>query len=182
MRIKVNYPEIVLGIRDVKAAIDAGDKVGTMLEKAVEELDANISIKTAVESGIARREKILNIKPLDSASLEDRRLEVLLRWWTTPVYTERVLRQKLDTALGVGQYTLDIDIDNKLIECKIELTRRLMFNSVSELLEQMIPLDYLLDISLRYNQYKRFVIYTYAQLKSYTHKQLREEGTFEIHE
>lgn len=182
MHIKVNYPEIVLGIRDVKAAIDAGDKVGTMLEKAVEELDANISIKTAAESGIARREKILNIKPLDSASLEDRRLEVLLRWWSMPMYTENTLRQKLDSVLGAGQYTLTIDLEQKIVSCQIELTRKLMITAIQDLFEQMIPLDYLLDISLRYNQYKRFVIYTYAQLKSYTHKQLREEGAFEIHE
>lgn len=175
MHIKVSYPEVVLNIRDIKTAIDTGDKVGEVLEKAIDELDANISIKTAAESGIARREKILNIKPLDSASLEDRRLEVLLRWYTSPVYTERTLRQKLDAVLGVGQYVLNIDTDNKMIECKIELTRRLMFDAVAELLEQMIPLDYLIDVTLRYNQHKSLMIYTHGQLKSYTHDQLRNE-------
>lgn len=175
MHINVQYPEVVLKIRDVKAAIDAGDTMGDLLERHLEELDSNITIKTAEESGIAHREQILGIKPRDTASLEDRRLEVLLRWYDMPLYTERVLRQKLDAALGEDNYVLTIDLENKLVECGIELVRRLMFKSVQDLFEQMVPLDYLLSVALRYNQYKKYNPYTYGQLKAYTHFQLRNE-------
>lgn len=177
MLVNVQYPDVVLNIKDVKAAIDAGDTVGEVLESYLDELDNNITIKDAKESGIAHRERMLGIKPLDTASLEDRRLEVLIRWYDNPMYTETVLRNKLDSVLGAGQYVLAVDIDNKTVSCLIELTRRLMIQSVNDLFEQMVPLDYLLDISLRYNQYhtieeKRL---TYAQMNAYTHKQLREE-------
>lgn len=176
MLVNVQYPEVVLNIKDVRLAIESGDKVGCFLEKALDELDNNIAISTSEESGIARREKILGIKPLDTASLEDRRLEVLLRWFDMPIYTERVLRAKLDTALGVGNYVLTIDLDNKTVSCLIELTRRLMFKSVEDLFEQMVPLDYLLSVSLRYNQWKTFEPYTWQQLEIYTYEQLREES------
>ena len=176
MLINVQYPEVVLNIKDVKASVDAGDKMSEILERHLIELDNNINIMTSEESGIARREKILGINPPDTASLEDRRLEVLIRWYDTPVYTEVTLRNKLDSVLGKGNYKLTIDLDTKTVSCQIELTRRLMFKSVEELFEQMIPLDYLIDITLRYNQHKTLSKYTHSQLAERTHFALRNEA------
>lgn len=175
MLINVQYPEVVLNIRDVKAAIEAGDKMSVLVERHIDELDNNINIMTSEESGIARREKILGIQPPDTASLEDRRLEVLMRWYDTPLYTETTLRNKLDSVLGKDNYVLVVDLDKKLIECQIELTRRLMFKSVQELFEQMVPLDYLLSVVLRYNQHAIIGRFTHAQLKAFTHFALRNE-------
>lgn len=175
MLIRVEYPEVIINIKDVKAAIDAGDKISDMVDKNLEELDNNITILTSEESGIARREKILGIQPPDTANLEDRRLEVLMRWYDTPLYTETTLRNKLDSVLGKGNYVLVIDLDKKLVECQIELTRRLMFKSVQELFEQMVPLDYLLSVVLRYNQHLTLHKFTHGQLKAYTHFSLRND-------
>lgn len=175
MLINVQYPEVVLNIRDVKAAIETGDKMSELVERHIDELDNNINIMTSEESGITRREKILGIQPPDTASLEDRRLEVLMRWYDTPLYTETTLRNKLDSVLGKDNYVLVVDLDKKLIECQIELTRRLMFKSVQELFEQMVPLDYLLFVVLRYNQHAIIGRFTHAQLKVFTHFALRNE-------
>lgn len=175
MLINVQYPEVVLNIKDVKASVDAGDKMSEILERHLIELDNNINIMTSEETGIARREKILGINPPDTASLEDRRLEVLIRWYDTPVYTEVTLRNKLDSVLGKGNYKLTIDLDTKTVSCQIELTRRLMFKSVQELFEQMVPLDYLLSVVLRYNQHLTLHKFTHGQLKAYTHFSLRND-------
>ena len=129
MHVNVEYPEVILNIKDVKAAIDAGDKVGDILERALFELDNDICIRSSEESGIAHREKILGINPRDTDSIEDRRLEVLLRWYDSPLYTETVLRQKLDAALGENQYVLQIDLDTKTVSCLVELTKRKMQKS-----------------------------------------------------
>lgn len=155
MHVNIEYPEVVLNIKDVKAAIDAGDKVGEILEKALLELDNNICIKSSEESGIAHREKVLGINPRDTDSVEDRRLEVLLRWYDSPLYTETVLRQKLDATLGKNQYVLDIDLDTKTVSCLVELTRKRMQKSVTDMLDQMVPMDYLISISLRYNSWEK---------------------------
>lgn len=175
MLVNVQYPEAVINIREIKSCVAAGDKVGDVLERHLSELDNNITIKDAEISGIARRESILGIQPSDVASLEDRRLEVLLRWYDTPMYTEVTLRQKLDATLGAGQYDLVIDLDKKLVSCLVEITRSKMMESVREMFEQMIPLDYLISVTVRYNQYKKLKPYTYGQLKSKTYHQLRNE-------
>ena len=176
MLVNVQYPDVVLNVKDVKASIDAGDKMSDLVDKHLTELDNNITIMDSEESGIARREKILGIKPLDTSSLEDRRLEVLIRWYDTPIYTEVTLRQKLDSVLGKGNYVLTIDLDAKQVKCQIELTRQMMFKSVQELFEQMVPLDYLIDVTLRYNQHITLAKYTHAQLAKRTHFALRNEA------
>ena len=179
MHINVEYPDVVIDIREIKACVDAGANVGRVLENYLEEIDRNITIKTAEESGIQHREKILGIQPLDTASLEERKVEVLLRWWSSPVYTETTLRQKLDAVLGRENYILDIELNKKQVSCQVEVTRKHMIKGVEDLFEQMVPLDYLLEITLRYNQYKKYKPYTYKQLKEKTYYQLRnEEVTF----
>ena len=67
MHIKVEYPEAVINIREIKACIDAGDTIGEILERHLEEIDQDITIKTSAESGIKHREKILGIQPLGSS-------------------------------------------------------------------------------------------------------------------
>lgn len=175
MLVNVRYPEVVIGIKEIKACVDAGDKVGDVLERHLSELDNNITIKDAELSGLTHREDILGIQPSDTASLDDRRLEVLLRWYDTPLYTEVTLRQKLDATLGAGQYDLVIDLDNKMVSCLVEITRSRMMESVKDMFEQMIPLDYLISVTVRYNQYKKLKPYTYGQLKVKTYNQLRNE-------
>lgn len=155
MLINVQYPEVVLNIRDVKAAIEAGDKMSALVERHIDELDNNICIRSSEESGIAHREKILGINPRDTDSIEDRRLEVLLRWYDSPLYTETVLRQKMDATLGENQYVLKIDLNTKTVFCLVELTRKRMQKSVIDMLDQMVPLDYLISVALRYNTWKK---------------------------
>lgn len=175
MLINVTYPETVLRIKEVKAAIDAGDKMSTGMEDGLEELDGNTAISSSFLSGISHREKVLGIQPSDTASLEDRRLEVLLRWYDTPLYTETTLRRKLDSVLGAGKYDLTIDLDKKLASCQIELTKRHMFTSVQDLFEQMMPLDYSVYVTLRYCQHYELEQYTHAELATRTHDQIRNE-------
>ena len=47
MHINVEYPDVVIDIREIKACIDAGDNVGRILEDYLEEIDHNITIKNS---------------------------------------------------------------------------------------------------------------------------------------
>ena len=59
------------------------------LEECINELRDNLLILTSRESGIARREKILKITPLDTDTLEERRFRVWLNWYDSYPYTEK---------------------------------------------------------------------------------------------
>ncbi len=175
MQLNIVYPGHILNIREIRACLDVGDLAGQKLEDVCQELEDNLFVSTAQESGIARREKILGITPLDTESLEDRRLKVMLNWYDKPPYTIWTLRRRLDASLGEGNYVLKIDYENQTLECLIELTRKSMFKSVQDLLEELLPLDVIYKVELRYNQYLTLEKYTYEQLEALTYEQMRNE-------
>lgn len=158
MHVKVYYPDVVFDIKDIRAVVDAGDKIGERLEQDLDALDSDLNIKSSKESGIIRRERILGINPLDTISLEDRRLEVLARWYDTPVYTETTLRNKLDSIMGKGKYILNINLEEKIVRYETEPIERLALNTVHTLLDQMVPLDYMIAIRFKYKQKNMFYI------------------------
>lgn len=158
MHVKVYYPDVVFDIKDIRAVVDAGDKIGERLEQDLDALDSDLNIKSSKESGIIRRERILGINPLDTTSLEDRRLEVLARWYDTPVYTETTLRNKLDSIMGKGKYILNINLEEKIVRYETEPIERLTLNTVHTLLDQMVPLDYMIAIRFKYKQKNMFYI------------------------
>lgn len=146
MYIKVTYPPHIWAIDAVRKTVETGDIVGETLEGHVSEVRDNITILTSQESGIARREEILGILPKATDSLEDRRIRVHLRWYNKEMYTERSLREKLDGALGTENYELTIDLEGKLVELKVSAASTSVYNSVKSLLEEVVPLDYLISV------------------------------------
>lgn len=67
----------------------------------------NAFIDTADEYGIGRLEKMLGILPMDTDTLEIRRLRVKLRWNNTIPYTLRALKNKLAELVGDTGYLVD---------------------------------------------------------------------------
>lgn len=92
MHVKVNYPDAVMQIREIKCSVKAGDIIGEKLENHIQELDDNITVKESRKSGIERRERILNIQPSSSSDLETRKIAVIARWCIPTMYTERILQ------------------------------------------------------------------------------------------
>lgn len=175
MQRSIIYPEVITNIRDIQFIFGAEEKLGTEFENYIAELNDNLNVATARESGIARREKILGIKPLDTDSLEDRRLRLMLKWYERAPYTIRVLRQRLDSSLGAGNYVLNMDYGTLRCTCLVELTRKAMLNSVKSLLEDMLPLNIIYKVDLRYNTWEVIKKLTWGQLKEKTWGQIKEE-------
>ena len=73
-------------------------------------------IDTMCEESILRMEKMLNILPDPTKeTLEFRRDRVKNRFLITPPFSVRYLRNQLDSAIGVGNYTLTVDNNNYTI-------------------------------------------------------------------
>lgn len=114
MHVKVNYPDAVMQIREIKCSVKAGDIIGEKLENHIQELDDNITVKESRKSGIERRERILNIQPSSSSDLETRKIAVIARWCISTMYTERILQKRLQSMLGDG-YNLEVNIQQKTV-------------------------------------------------------------------
>lgn len=172
---QLEYPEILLNIDEIKAVYDAEETTGGNLSEEIESTDKNINITTSTEYGIKRREEILRIHAQDTDSLDDRRFRVLIKWFDSYLYTFKDLMERMDNLLGKGNYTIVIDTDTMTMTCLLELTKRQMYDDFVDLLESIVPVNIIMDISLRYRQWLEYKKVSWGELKTKTWYQMRNE-------
>lgn len=174
MHVKIKYPDAVFEIREIREAIEAGDREGEKLENYIEELNDNITVKNSKKSGIERREQILHIQPSNRADLEARKMAVIAKWCVPAIYTERILQNRLKSVLTDG-YSLKVCIPEKKISVILQLKHYKNRKIVWEMLEGIVPLDQIIDVVIIYNTYRAYKPYAYKELRKKTYNQLRTE-------
>lgn len=102
--------------------------------KKVDQAKGNQFIISADEEGVSRFEKLLGIRPKETASLEDRRKEILARWNDVSVYTYKGLILRLNQLLGVGNYEIYPRFDD--YELELEYRNKAGFESY---IREIIP-------------------------------------------
>jgi hypothetical protein len=185
---EIAQPEIILNNPTLALAIEAGEKQVEILENEIASLEADLHILTSTMRGIARREKILGITPLDTDTLTERAYRVLLRWYDTYPYTRRDLIARLKRIVGDGEFSFDIGFQNirtwasfpntpwtefdgatwndtaimgldkgvKTLKILVELTSKKNVAAIRKLIDDIVPLDIVLDVDLRYKTWASF--------------------------
>ena len=137
----------------------------------------NQFINNLDEQGCARWEKMLDITPKGTATVEDRRLAILARINTSLPYTYRQLENFLRN-ICADDYTMTLDNENYTLTVLLSLSRQNQFDEVSNLLAKVIPANLICNVSLKYNQYKIIKPYRYRLLVNYTCHEIRVEENF----
>lgn len=137
----------------------------------------NQFINTLDEQGCARWEKMLDITPKGTATIEDRRLAILARINASLPYTYRQLENFLRN-ICADDYTMTLDNENYTLTVLLSLSRQNQFDEVSNLLAKVIPANLICNVSLKYNQYKIIKPYRYRLLVNYTCHEIRVEENF----
>ena len=134
----------------------------------------NQFIATLDENGCERWEKILEITPMGTDTLEDRRFRIAARINADIPYTYKQLQNML-ASLCNDDYTMELQNEDYKLIVRVALSARKQYAEIEKLLKRVVPANILIDFSLLYNQYQDLKPKTHAQLSAYTHKQLREE-------
>lgn len=145
-----------------------------LLENRHNSLVNNRYISTCDENGIARYEEILGITPKSDDTLEDRIFRCLTKWNVCIPYNYAFLEKKLKELCG-DEYSMHLDFSGQTLTVRVGLVRKNQYDVVSDMLEEIVPCELALDISLLYNQHLTLAKFTHAQLAKYTHTQLRNE-------
>ena len=87
-------------------------------------------------------------------------------------YTLKALKERLEAVIGKGK--VEISVNGNTVRVRIALVSSKNINHVKALLEEIVPLDMLIDADVMWNSYEYLSKYTNAELKAYSHKELRE--------
>lgn len=114
--------------------------------EAIERTQNNMFIKTADEYGIKRFEDMMGIYPEAGASLEARRFNVLVKWNDKVSYTEKELYNRLISICGDNNFSVNPDYKNYFLEVITHLGIEGAFDTISSILQDMIPCNLVLDL------------------------------------
>ncbi|MDE6111214.1 MAG: YmfQ family protein [Eubacterium sp.] len=168
-------PDVLKNITEMQAVMKAETPIVQAMWNACEDCMNDQFISEATENGIARREKMLDITPYATDTLEDRRFRLLSRYNENTPYTRKSLANMLATLCGEDGYRLTILTSEFTVKVRVALTVKEQAESVSELLERILPYNMAFSVELLYNPWKRFGPYTWGDTNIHTWKELKEE-------
>lgn len=172
----INYlPYVVRDYAEFKGILEAEQPEIETAWDFADDLLNNQFISTAGNVGLARWEKILEIVPKGSDTLEDRRFRILTRLNEELPYTLPQLRNILETLCGSGNYSAEIVEGTYILIVKVGLEAKNNFRDVEALLNRVVPENLVIDVTQLYNSHIVLSQFTHKQLSARTHEQLRNE-------
>lgn len=182
------FPDRWMELKEVQAIAysdmdDGSAGLDTLAENIRQSLD-NVMILSkdgtggADEYGCSRWEKILGIEPPGTATLDDRRYAIYLKFFDARPYTWNNLDELLNEVLGAdNQFIAERDVTKKTITIRLFLESLNQMDSVTEFLDQIVPADMILTIQQYFNRYSEIekAGNLYSDLEKYTYEQIRTE-------
>lgn len=144
--------------------------------EALESISKNSFIEDAEEWGIAKYEGILGLYPESGSDLESRRFRVKAALLDYSGYTLFSLKKYLTSILGADGYILELNNQEYEITVKIIIRERDKYDIVASYLEKNIPANMIIRAHIDCNHNSWLTIYRHSELKSKTHKQMKDEA------
>lgn len=170
-------PDVIKDVTEYQEIANAENPTINTLWENHRKTFNNQFINTLDEQGCARWEKMLDITPKGTATVEDRRLAILARINASLPYTYRQLENFLRNICD-DDYTMTLDHTNYTLTVLLNLSRQNQFDEVSNLLTRVIPANLICNVSLKYNKYKSIKPYQYSLLINYTCYEIRTNEDF----
>ena len=169
-------PPILKQIEDFNALCDSENPEFCLVWEAVKNTLKDQFLDDLTMVGVERWENILGLTG-DTGSLSDRRLLIKSKVNQDGTFTLRKLKDTLATLCdGEDEFTCELKASEYTLIVRVKLTSTNNFESVRDLLHDVVPANLIVDLSLLYNQHKTIANYTHSQLSSYTYSDLRNSA------
>ena len=172
------FPRHLNLIREFIQVCAAEDAELQLLWEKLAAIVNNMDMYTMDEEMCERWERFFGITNTSLQTLEERRMLIRGYFASQLPYTEKKLRQVLDSMCGEDKYGLTIRPSQYSVLIELLLSSKGVISNVNEVVRQIIPAHLALTVSYQYNRYEYFLVHTYHTMEGYTWKQLREDEIF----
>lgn len=132
-------PSIYKDVTEMEVIVGVNDELLDNEEEILDDLENSQFIVNAPEHAVSEYEKLLNIYPLNTDSIEFRRVRIMNRLSMTPPFSLPYLREKLNTIIGVGKYNCYIDYDNYTLYVESSATNQSYVNETYVTINKLKP-------------------------------------------
>ena len=171
--IKNYLPYHIANIDEFQKLAKVYDKFLKLIWARLDVEEQNRYLTTMDKSECEYWEKILNIEVSSLDSLADRRHRIKGFCISDLPYTEKKLRETLNTMCGKDNYNLVIDHTKYTLKCGLKLVSIQMLSIVTGVIRKMIPANMSIYVYAEYNRWKRFKPLKWKDLKTEKWKSVR---------
>lgn len=175
MDLQKYWPRIVRDLEEFQAIANAENVEIEDLNQSLQNLMNDQFITTATETGLARREAILKVRPYADDTLESRRGRIAFMWNNPIPYTDLMLLNRIELLVGEDGYEITRDYENYTLTILINLGVKRLLSEVDKGIRGMIPANLVFTLSLRYNRYEDLAQFTYDYLATKTYADVKDE-------
>lgn len=169
-------PPVIRNVREYKAIMNNGEQAEiSALWDAVDAAFNDQFVSSATVNGVERWEKILDIKPRGTDSLNARKFRILSRLNEQLPYTLPVLKNMLQSLCGEDGYSVEVQNELYTLKVKIALVAKSNFDDVDVLLRRVVPANMIIELELKYNTWGTLKEFTWGYLKTKTWKEIKNE-------
>lgn len=133
-------------LKEFKEIAKAEDPELRAILEACDRALSNFFIPTADEYGISRLERMVGIAPDEGADLETRRLNLMIKWDDTAVYTDEELYYRLLSFCGEGNFSITPRYDEYAIDISTEIGIRGGLDVLSSFILDVLPCNLVLTL------------------------------------
>ena len=167
-------PPVLQKVRDFACLMGQYQEAFSELWRLAWEMEDNLYLVTAGEVGILRWERLLEIRPREGATLEERRQIIFSRISQATPYTWRTFLMVLTGVIG-DERGFEASISELVLEVRLLPGWRGMEPAVWDLMGWMVPANVETRVVLIFTRHRELSAMTHRQMGAYTHWQLRNE-------
>ncbi|MCC0638511.1 YmfQ family protein [Clostridioides sp. ES-S-0001-02] len=138
-------PQILQDKEEYEKIFNADNKEIKTLNDKLDDVLNDQFLEDLTITGIKRWEKIMSIVPKSNESLEDRRFRIFSKYISKLPYSERFLRNWLDSIVGEGNYELTINNATYNIHLESDARNQDWFEEVHSFVSSIKPCNMSLD-------------------------------------
>lgn len=170
------FPDVLKDVRELKLICDSEQPEFDQVQGELISLLNNQFFETANVDGIKRWEKMLNLTPRATDTLEQRKFRVQTIFTTQLPYTFSKLEEMMDDLCGVNKFFLDLYPDQYRLDVSIKVSIQDKINDVFALAQKISPANLLVNLIVLYATHASLTPFTHAELGTKTHEEIRQGG------
>ncbi|WP_317368046.1 putative phage tail protein [uncultured Tyzzerella sp.] len=164
----LNYlPYFMQNIEEIKKIMYISEPEIETINKNIEILLNDLFVLESSQNAVNHYEKMLDIVPKLTDSIEKRKYDILALYNQTLPFTLESLQEKLSSICGEDGYILEMIYDKFILNVKISLKNKELFTTVNNLLELIVPVNLIINSTLDYNVWEDLHKYKWGHISKY---------------
>jgi hypothetical protein len=141
-------PNIMKEFREFQSIANAENPEISSLWGVLENVLNDQFVSDSTENGVKRWESVLMIVPKNTETLDIRKFRISTRLNEQLPYTFTSLEQKLANLCGKDGFTMTLNSGTYTLKVRVELSAKGKYDEVDALLNRIVPVNLLIDLSL----------------------------------